>query len=98
MTSIRSESGYDESTNVKLGEYCHWLDEVADSVENYTQEEILKAELKFIDYDDYLLPEKLKLETIDIKLAKLLRETEDMFKCSLKDRFRKITSGEEQKK
>ena len=40
----------------------------------------------------------MKLETLDINSAKLLRETEDMLKLILQDRFRKITSGEEQKK
>ena len=53
MTSIRSESGYDESTKVKfrvlLVEYCHWLNEVIQSVESYTHEEILEAELKLKD-------------------------------------------------
>ena len=54
VTIIWFESDYDESTNVKLGEYCHWLDEVADSVEKYTHEEILDAELKLIELEDYL--------------------------------------------
>ena len=98
MTSIRSESGYDESTQVKLVEYCNWLNEVVQSVENYTHEEILKAELKLKDYDDCLLPDKLKLEAADIKSARLLREMEDMLKDILQDRFMKIASSVEQKK
>ena len=92
MNSIRSESGYDESTEVKLVEYCHWLNEVVQSVENYTHEEILEAELKLKDYDDCLLPDKLKFEAADIKSARLIREMEDMLKDILLDRLMRIPS------
>ena len=96
VTITRHESDYDQSTNVKLEGYCHWIVEVVDSVEDYTHEEILNAELKLIELDDYLQPEKLKLGTLDIKSAKLLRKIVDMLKHILQDRFRKVISSKKQ--
>ena len=71
---------------------CHWLNEVIQSVESYTHEEILEAELKLKDYDNCLLPEKLKLEASDIKSARKITEMENMLKDILLDRFMRIPS------
>ena len=70
--------------------------EVSDSVENYTHEEILDAELKLIELENYLQPEKLKLETLDINLAKLLKQSEYMLKLILQDKFREVINRTEQ--
>ena len=61
--SIRPEPVSTEGNLVKLVDYCHWMNGVIQSIESYTHDDTLEAEIKLKDYENCLLPEKLALES-----------------------------------
>ena len=61
-------------------EYANWMDHVCDSIVNYTQDQIIEAEIMLKDYQICLLPEKRALEAIDGGFARKVTHMENMFK------------------
>ena len=63
-----------------IEEMANWIDHVCESIENYTQDQIIETQIMLKDYQTCLLPEKRALEANDSGFARKVTHMEDMFK------------------